>query len=85
MVGSLADLGTAAEVGSPAAGEGPAGMVPAAGCIGRYLWGASVRNVNESPSKDDTTRMWENNRFFPVTFHKDLKLKLQELIEFVTK
>lgn len=53
MVGSLADLGTAAEVGSPAAGEGPAGMVPAAGCIGHYLWGATARHVNESLSKND--------------------------------
>lgn len=53
MVGSLADLGTAAEVGSPAAGEGPAGMVPAAGCTGHYLWGVTARNVNKSVSKDE--------------------------------
>lgn len=52
VVGSLADPGTAAEVGIPAAGEGPAGMVPAAGCTGRYLWGATARNVNERMCKD---------------------------------
>lgn len=53
VAGSLADPGTAAEVGSPAAGEGPAGMAPAAGCIGRYLWGATAHNVNQSVNKDN--------------------------------
>lgn len=37
MVGSPADLGTAVEVGSPAAEEGLAGMLPAAGRTGHYL------------------------------------------------
>lgn len=47
MEGSPADPGTAAGVGSPAAGGGPAGMVPAAGRTGRYLRGATARNVNK--------------------------------------
>lgn len=63
MVGSLAGLGTAAEVGSPAAGEGPAGMVPAAGCTGRYLWGATARNVNERMRKDNRDA-WNDGGFF---------------------
>lgn len=51
--GSPADPGTVAGGGSPAAGEGPAGTVPAAGRIGRYLRGATARNVNnDSASKD---------------------------------
>lgn len=54
MVGSLVDPGTAAEADSPAAGGGPAGMVPAAGCTGRYLWGAIARHVNAIVSKADT-------------------------------
>lgn len=33
-------------MGSPAAGEGPADMVPAAGRTGRYLRGAMARDVN---------------------------------------
>lgn len=37
MVGSPVDLGTAVEVGSPAAEEGLAGMLPAAGRTGHYL------------------------------------------------
>lgn len=37
MVGNPADLGTAVEVGSPAAEEGLAGMLPAAGRTGHYL------------------------------------------------
>lgn len=37
MAGSPADLGTAVEVGSPAAGEGLAGKLPAVGRTGHYL------------------------------------------------
>lgn len=51
--GSPADPGTAAGVGSPAAGEGPAGMVPAAGRTGRYLRGATARNVNKDRASND--------------------------------
>lgn len=53
MEGSPADPGTAAGVGSPAAGEGPAGMVPAAGRTGRYLRGATARNVNKDRASND--------------------------------
>lgn len=37
VVGSPVDLGTAVEEGSPAAAEGLAGMLPAAGHTGHYL------------------------------------------------
>lgn len=37
VVGTPADPGTAVEVGNPAAEEGLAGMLPAAGRTGRYL------------------------------------------------
>ncbi len=47
MVGSLVDLGTAVEEGSPAAGEGLAGMLPAAGHTGHYLQEATAGNVND--------------------------------------
>lgn len=52
MGGSPADPGTAAGGGSPAAGEGPAGMVPAAGRTGRYLRGATARNVSKDGASD---------------------------------
>lgn len=46
VVGSPVDLGTAAEEGSPAAGEALAGMLPAVGHTGRYLQGATAGNVS---------------------------------------
>lgn len=45
-VGSPVDLGTAVEVGSPAAGEDLAGMLPAVGRTGHYLQGATAHNVS---------------------------------------
>lgn len=45
-VGSLADLGTAAEVGIPAAGEGLAGMPPAVDRTGHCLQGITAGNIS---------------------------------------
>lgn len=46
VVGSPADLGTAVEEGSPAAGEGLADMLPAVGHTEHYLQGAIADNVS---------------------------------------
>ncbi len=46
VVGSPADPGTAVEEGSPAAGEGLAGMLPAVDHTGHYLEGATAGNVS---------------------------------------
>lgn len=46
VVGNLVDLGTAVEEGSPAAGEGLAGRLPAVGHTGHYLQGITAGYVS---------------------------------------
>lgn len=46
VVGRPVDPGTAVGEGSPAAGEGLAGMLPAVGHTGHYLQGVTAGNVS---------------------------------------
>lgn len=66
VVGSPADLGTAAEEGSPAAGEGLAGTPPAAGHTGHYLQGATTGAV----SNPLTSLVQQESRHLKSKFQK---------------
>lgn len=67
MAGSPVDPDTAAGEGSPAAGGGPAGTLPAVGHTGHYLRGATVGNVSNAVT---TTTAEQTAAFQPVTFQE---------------
>lgn len=58
VVGSPVDPGTAVGEGSPAAGEGLAGMLPAVDHTGHYLQGATAGNVSNMLTTTAQQQRW---------------------------